>query len=413
MLGTTQHQGTPRPNDSPRTIRAWSTACMLALAVVVGPVTSHSQSFTVLYTFLCGADGASPKSTPLLDAAGNLFGTTVGGGSEGSGTVFQVGQGGVETVLHSFGGQPSDGGEPEFDGLTLDQAGNLYGTTPQGGSNGAGVAFKLAPDRTESILHNFLGSSRDGYEPFGTLLLDAQGNLYGTASGGGDALCSNGGCGIIFKLAPSLKESRLYTFTPAPDAGTPIAGLIRDARGNFYGTTEHGGSRNVGAVFELSASGTESVLHSFLGSDGSSPMAGLVRDSAGRLYGTAPFGGSSGFGTVFVVTPTGRAKVLHTFRGAPNGATPYGGLVRDGSGNLYGLTYGGGSGPCNDGYELGCGEIFELSPTGQETVLYSFTGTTDGEYPFAGLARDDAGNLYGTTSQGGANGCGTVFKFTP
>jgi uncharacterized repeat protein (TIGR03803 family) len=313
----------------------------------------------------------------------------------------------IETVLHSFTG--SDGANPQA-GLIADSAGNLYGTTEFGGASGNGVVFKLSSSGTYTVLHSFTGS--DGANPFAGLIADSSGNLYGTTNGGGNPAIN---AGVVFELSPSGTYTVLHSFcssTGCSDGTSSQAGLIADSSGNLYGTTPGGGvpgtcsSSGCGVVFELSPSGTYAVLHSFTGSfDGAIPAAGLIADSNRNLYGTTEFtaGVGTGNGVVFKLSSSGTYTVLHSFTGS-DGANPFAGLLADSSGNLYGTTgYGGAS---NDGV------VFKLSPGGSETVLYSFAGT-DGIRPAAGLIADRNGNLYGTTSSGGASGNGVVFKLSP
>jgi uncharacterized repeat protein (TIGR03803 family) len=343
------------------------------------------------------------------------------------------------TVLHSFAESPTDGAHPEA-GLTLDVAGNLYGTTLVGGPEpsacgtlGCGTVFKLTPTGTETVLHSFAGGPTDGSESFSGLIRDTAGNLYGTLFSGGAH-----GSGVVFKLSPSGAETVLHSFTGGADGGYPAAPLVQDAAGNLYGTTTGGGavpgSAEGGVVFELircasAPSGYDfKVLYSFTGADGSYPTGALIRDSAGNLYGTTDVGGATstchpthGCGVVFKLSPTGTETVLHSFAG-PDGANPFrAGLARDAAGNLYGTTQNGGaaSSACaNSGFGT-CGVVFKLSPAGTETVLHTFTGGADGANPLAGLVRDAAGNLYGTASDGGAAcfdnaiTCGVVFKLSP
>jgi uncharacterized repeat protein (TIGR03803 family) len=251
------------------------------------------------------------------------------------------------------------------------------------------------------VLHTFNGSPTDRAIPGAAHLIgDSAGNLYGTTESGGAS-----GAGVVFKLNKT-GETVLYSFTGGADGWSPVAGLIRDSAGNLYGTTFGGGARfgesGSGVVFKLDTTGTETVLYSFTGgADGGSPAAGLIRDSAGNLYGTTELGGVSGAGVVFKLDTTGTETVLHSFTG-PGGENPYAGLIADSAGNLYGTTYGGGA--------SGSGVVFKLDTTGTETVLYSFTGGADGGSPVAGLIRDSAGNLYGTTYEGGTSDAGVVFK---
>jgi len=322
-------------------------------------------------------------------------------------------------VLYKFKGG-TDGGHP-FAGLVFDGAGNLYGTTLQGGGtcNGVpcGTVFELTANSdgswSESVLHRFAGGS-DGEEPFAGLTFDGAGNLYGTTGGG-----SITGGGSVFKMKPnfdgSWTESVLYGFcslTQCADGEDPEAGVIFDGAGNLYGTTYGGGASGVGTVFKLTpnsnGSWAESVLHSFGGpDDGTEPVAALVFDAVGNLYGTT----SGGLGKVFELTPhqdgNWTESVLHSFTG-PDGAGPYAGLTFDGTGNLYGTT--GGGGASNDG------TVFELALTSKgkwkETVLHSFT-KPGGANPYAPVVLDAAGNLYGTTTYGGGADDGLVFRLAP
>jgi uncharacterized repeat protein (TIGR03803 family) len=399
-------------------LRAAGGALALAVALVAAVVATRpaqAQTFTVLYAFTGGADGATPTDL-MLDAKGNLYGTTVYGGSSnfpnGYGVVFKVDRTNKEPVLYSFTGPP-DGANPDRGGVVRDAAGNLYGTTLAGGASGYyGTVFKLDNTGKESVLYSFTGGA-DGGEPFAGVVRDAKGNLYGTTTYGGDLTCDAPyGCGVVFKVDTTGTETVLHTFTGSGgDGGNPVAGLVRDAAGNLYGTTRWYGASGDGTVFNVDRTGKETVLYSFTGGDGSTPYAGLVRDAAGNLYGTTLDGGGSGYGTVFKLDKSGKETVLHSFAGPPaDGAYPFAGLVRDAKGNLYGTT--GSGGPFD------WGTVFKLDKTGKESVLHSFTGAADGGSPWSGLVRDARGNLYGTTSQGGStgcegSGCGVVFKLTP
>jgi uncharacterized repeat protein (TIGR03803 family) len=354
-----------------------------------------AQQLTTLYSFT-GSDGANPSAGLIADPAGNLYGTTAGGGASGQGTVFQLDPSGNPTVLYSFTG--GDGSHPGGV-LIADAAGNLYGTTISGGAQDAGTVFQLTPSGTLNVLYSFTGGS-DGALPWAGMIADTAGNLYGTTYGGGAS-----GQGTVFQLDPSGTLTVLYSFTGGNDA-SPWSGLIADAAGNLYGTTE--GGDGPGEVFQLTPSGILNVLHNFTGRDGAIPHGGLIFDAAGNLYGTTHNGGASAaYGTVFQLTPSGALNVLHSFTGGSDGAYPEAGLIADMAGNLYGTTWGGGSG--------GQGTVFQLTPSGALNVLYSFTGGSDGGRPAADLIADAAGNLYGTTASGGAGtscpgGCGTVFE---
>jgi uncharacterized repeat protein (TIGR03803 family) len=379
---------------------------------------------TVLYSFPgVNGGGANPSTGLIMDSAGNFYGTTHSGGAAGGGSVFRLDPSGKEAMLYSFPVTNGKGAQPS-DGLIMDSAGNFYGTTSAGGSADLGTVFKLDPSGNETVLHSFTGSPNDGVRPVSGLLMDRAGNLYGTTPSGGVAtsICSVSsleavGCGTVFKVDPSGNETVLYTFTGMNgDGAQPFAGsLIMDSVGNLYGTTELGGSANLGTVFKLDPLGNETVLHTFSvtdNGDGQNPVAGLVTDSAGNLFGTTLHGGALGAGTVFKVDPSGNETVLYSFVGI-NGqnSEPFANLILDSVGNLYGTTVEGGNS------STGEGTVFKVDPSGNETVLYTFTGTNgDGTSPAAGLIMDSAGNLYGTTSEGGSSGGsgeGTVFRLTP
>lgn len=394
------------------------TSCAFALAFVGGFTASapwaHGQTFTVLHSFKGGTDGESPSAGVVRDAAGNLYGTTAYGGTFGHGTVFKLATTGRETVLYSFTGG-TDGAIP-LAGLMRDGAGNLYGTTEAGGDltcnsgTGCGTVFKLDTTGTETVLHSFTGN-RDGSSPIAGVIPDMAGNLYGSTPQGG-AVSS----GTVFKVDTTGKETVLYTFTGGAggtDGYLPDGAVIGDAVGNLYGTTQLGGNYSFGTVFELNSTGKETVLYRFRGgTNGLNPVGGVIRDAAGNLYGATQGGGTFFDGTVFKLNPTGYKTVLYSFAGGPDGVYPVAGVIADAAGNLYGTTQYGGGVTCFGG---GCGTVFKLDTTGKETVLHHFTGGADGASPVAGLVRDAAGNLYGTTYFGGdsACGCGVVFRIAP
>ena len=387
-------------------------AVTLGLATIAAIPSAEAQTFTVLYTFTGGtADGANPYGAVVLDASGNVYGTTYDGGSglwcpSGCGTVFKVAPGGERTILHNFAGN-EDGAYPYYGAVIVDGTG-VYGTTYEGGSFNAGTAWKLEKTGKELTYH-FNGSSDGGF-PYGGLVRDAADNFYGTTSERGAGTACPYGCGTVFRLDKTGKETVLYSFAGGTtDGAYPTAGVVRDASGNLYGTTLSGGTSNLGTVFKVDSSGHETVLHSFTGSatDGSLPYAGVILDPSGNLYGTTYQGGANGPGTVYKLDPAGNLTVLHSFSFSEDGALPYSGLVRDSNGNLYGTTFIGGDG--------GVGTVYEVDSNGNESVLYSFLYSTDGGYPYGGLALDAAGALYGTTSEAGDPNClcGTVFKVTP
>jgi len=382
--------------------RRISSAVVAGTVLVMG-ATAWAQGPTytkkVIYSFAGGSDGADPLAGLVRDAASNLYGTTYAGGDYGSGTVFKLDTTGKEAVLHSFSGGP-DGGYP-YAGLILDAAGNLYGTADAGGAHNYGVVFEVPAGGAEGVLYSFTGTGGDGAAPLAGLVRDAAGNLYGTTASGGAS-----GLGTVFKVSAGGAETALHSFRGGSDGEYPYASVIRDAAGNLYGTTFASGASGLGTVFKIDTQGYETVLYSFRGgADGEYPSAGLVRDAAGNLYGTTNSGGSSGGGIVFKISSAGKETVLHSFKGGKDGEYPYASVIRDAAGNLYGTTYGGGA--------SGWGTVFEIDPTGKETVLYSFAGAADGASPEGGLVQDTAGHLYGTTKYGGAFGAGTVFELSP
>jgi len=384
-------------------------ASLIALVSVALAVPSvHAQTFTVLYTFTSEAQGWQPEAAPILDAAGNLYGTTQYGGTAGGfGTVFRLDTAGHEQVLHSFAGEPD--GEDPISPLVADRSGNVYGNTLYGGAAGGyGTVFKLDHHGHLTLLHSF-ASNPDGADPHGSLIADPQGNGYGTTQYGGAA----GGYGTVFELNAQGQFNVLHSFAGTPDGEDPEAGLVRDSAGNLYGTTVYGGTAGgFGTVFKLDKAGKLALLHSFAGTpDGVNPYAGLAADSAGNAYGTTKYGGTAGgFGTVFKIDRMGRFTLLHSFAGTPDGENPVAAVVVDPAGNVYGTTYYGGT--------FGYGTVFKIDITGQLTILHSFNASPDGANPTAGLTLDAAGNLYGVTSAGGDLscgffGCGVIFKVTP
>jgi uncharacterized repeat protein (TIGR03803 family) len=322
-------------------------------------------------------------------------------------------------VIYSFAGD-EDGEYPSTE-LVRDGAGNLYGTTVQGGDFGSGTVFQLAPDGTHTILYSFT-SGPDGAQPYGGVTLDAQGNLYGTAVTGGSGACE-GGCGVAYTLTNvggTYSQTVLHSFTGGNDGSGPGAGLTIDDRGNLYGMTPTGGAYGIGTIYQLHPNQQGGyrfrVIHTFTGGlDGSSASAGrMILDQAGNLYGAATVGGRFGNGVVFQLklhSGMWRQKTLYSFKGQPDAGFPYGGLVFDQAGNLYGTTY-------YDG-ERDLGSVYQLHPgpggIWKERVLYSFVGGSDGSNSISSLVFDSSGNMYGTTSEGGAPGCscGTIFKMTP
>jgi uncharacterized repeat protein (TIGR03803 family) len=436
------------PSTKSRSLLGALLAAVFGFLTLEAPLLAASEE-KVLHTFnltQTSKDGAWPYASLIFDAAGNLYGTTYYGGAtntcenSGCGTVFQLRPGTngkwKEKVVHTFKYNRKDGVYPQSS-LVFDAAGNLYGTTYAGGSAnscqnlGCGIVFKLTPGAggtwTETVLHNFSWNDEDGFNPMAGLIFDGAGNLYGTTSAGGSY-----GEGTVFELTPQAggtwTETVLHSFAGgSSDGASPYAGVIMDATGNLYGTTYAGGgssfckisrSSGCGTVFQLApgAGGTwtETVLYIFpyfRSATGSHPYAGLISDAMGNLYGTTVNGGGHGYGSVFKLTPgaggTWTEKVLHSFND-DDGDAPYGSLIFDAAGNLYGTTSGG---------ARAVGSVFKLLPGADgkwtEKVVHSFSSEGGGWNPHASLIFDAAGNLYGTTLDGGAYNDGTVFEITP
>lgn len=386
-----------------------------ALLLVFTASTFGAVKQQVLHSFTGTPDGSAPVAPLVADKNGNLYGTTWFGGANSMGCLFELSptqSGWQETVLHSFTGG-GDGAYP-IAGLIVDQNGNLYGTALEGGSVGVGDVFELAPSQsgwTFTVLYNFHGD--DGADPsYGKLVLDKNGALYGATQLGGSS-----GVGTIFKLTPSQsgwKERVLYSFT---DAEVYPYGVVMDGHGNLFGTTP-GGGNNLGNVFELApqqnGEWTFSVLFTFQGGEqGAYLSSGVILDNDGNLYGTTSQGGSSGLGLIFQLVPqngTWTENVLHVFDYG-DGFSPDS-LVFDPKGNLFGETENGNMG----GYCAypGCGVLFELSPSGSNwdySLIFNFDGS-DGSGPEGGLLlRSDS--LFGTTVAGGSANAGVVFEVAP
>jgi len=376
-------------------------ALMSVMVLCFGAATTRSaraQTLHVLYNFAGSSDGGDPFASLIRDAAGNLYSTVDYGGTSFAGAVFKVAPNGTETVLYSFSGG-SDGAYP-FSPVVRDGAGNLYGTTSMGGSANAGVVFKVDANGTETVLHSFTGG-QDGVTPIGGLLRDKAGNLYGTTSQGGT---SNDG--VLFKITPRGKEIILHTFTGSTKDGKypSYTSLLSDAQGNLYGVTEEGGAADGGILYKLSTSGKLTILHSFKGgtTDGCNVLGTPFMDAAGNFYGTTSSCGTHMLGTVWKVDQSGKEKVLHSFAGGTaDGEYPLAGVIVDADGNIYGNTETGGSDDV--------GTVYEISKSGKFALLHSFNGT-DGKYPYGSFVQNAKGTLFGTTQNGGTIGYGTVWK---
>jgi len=378
-------------------------AALFLLLLLIAARPALAQNETALYVFGSqSGDGRWPGAGVIFDQNGNLYGTTSEGGASDWGSVYELTADGREKVLYSFGRRNKDGQYP-FASLVFDKEGNLYGTTSVGGAHLNGTVFEITAAGKEKVLHSFHKS--DGSTPVAGVIFDQNGNLYGTTTRGG----AHGG-GTVFEITAAGKEKVLHSFgSQSGDGFLPYAGLVFDGNGNLYGTTTQGGAHGNGTVFEITAAGTEKVLHSFdpRAGDGYNPGAGLIFDNEDNLYGTTSQGGPYGYGTVFEITAAGTEEVLYSFGSqSGDGSNPEADLVFDQNGNLYGTTYVGGA------YDLGT--VYELTADGLEKVLYSFGSQPgDGSNPLSGVIFDKEGNLYGTTFEGGAYNYGTVFEATP
>jgi len=423
------------PELSPRKGCALAIVLLLAIAVTQS---AQAQTFNVIYTFTGGLDGASPQAGLTIDRGGNLYGLTNAGGI-GYGTAFKLAHQNSSWLfnnLYSFAGG-NDGAGSSHGRVTFGPNGTLYGTTTGGGGGpsctvyeytGCGTVFNLKPPPhsvcettlcpwTETVLYRFTGSS-DGAHPAGDITFDQSGTIYGAAYQGGNC------CGVIYSLTPSnggWNQSVVYPFTGGNDGSSPHGFEIFDNAGNLYGTNLAGGTYGYGVVFKLTPSGsgwTENTLHAFqFASEGGAPVAGVIFDSTGNLYGaTIQYGPANG-GTVFELTPSGGFSVLYSFFYSGFGGDdcgPQASLVMDRGGNLYGTTL------CDGTNQQG--SVFKLTPSeGGWTYsdLYNFTGGSDGGIVRGGVTLDANGNLYGTASEGGNRsdcngiGCGVVWEITP
>lgn len=393
----------------------------LAFSTAVARAASREK---ILHTFI-GSDGQQPNGSLVFDQTGNLYGTTSAGGAYGYGTVFKLtpspNGSWTQTVLHEF--NRTDGANPEGS-LIFDNAGNLYGTTAQGGAHYSnGTVFKLSLSAKgswiETVLFSFGGSN--GSQPFGSLSFDPKGNLYGTAWQGGNfsGNCIYGGCGTVFKLSPGSNGkwtgTAIHVFDGSDGSG-PFSDVIFDSAGNLYGTTTGLNSNYIGTVFKLTpaASGpwTETVLHRFSGAGDTQLYSGLTFDKAGNLYGTTWSGGAHFVGSVFKLTPATNGKwaetVLHSFNGK-DGSFAYAGVIFDTAGNLWGTTA---------GYGSDLGSIYELTPGSSGQWSFNLVRTFHDTQVNGGVIFDKAGNVYSTSLAGGTsgvcnNGCGLAFEVMP
>jgi uncharacterized repeat protein (TIGR03803 family) len=416
----------PAPNAGSLRSGVCMAAVLLSAIVILPAQPSPAQTYQVLYNFTGGTDGDDATSTLAIDGRGNLYGTTQFGGNasgnQGSGVAFvlkHTNSGWIETPLHTFSGGSTDGANPlNYGGLKFGPDGSLYGTASIGGAvsqqnpSGFGVVFRLRPPLSvcktvlcpwnSTVLYKFTAGA-DGSFPNGGVTFDAAGNMYGTTLEGGTDF------GVAYQIVSAggnWTESVISGIGPLP-----FAGLAADRSGNLYGVNYEGGTGS-GSIFQLvpSSSGwTKNVLYIFSSpANGLNPFGGLVLDSTGNVYGTTTFGGTSNGGTVFELSPAGDSWTLTTLHSFPGGGGASSSLTLDAAGNLYGTTE-------SDGV-FSLGSVFKLTPAGDSwtfTSLYDFQAGTGGYNPVSGVALDSSGNLYGTTTLGGTHGAGVVWEIVP
>jgi len=399
-----------------KSLTKWKKAQVIVILGAATAVAAHAQTFTPLAKFN-GSNGGAPDGSLTQGTDGDLHGVGFYGGA-GGGTVFRAAP--LElTSVHVFDGQ--DGWDP-YGSLALAANGHFYGVTQGGGPQSFGTVFGVDPEGGVRTLYAF-GETDAGQEPIQGLILGSDGNLYGTTP----SCFADCGYGTVFKITLGGALTTLHSFH-GTDGAVPSGRLIEASDGRFYGTTSHGGRKNpdcisaCGTIFSVTREGVEKTLYRFNFVDGYAPVGTLAQDPNGSFYGTTAGGGnvnancSFGCGTVFKFDSTGALTTLYSFSGS-DGAVPISGLIGATDGNFYGVTEFGGSGSCAEYYPLGCGTVFQVTPTGVLTVLYNFTTVGDGAYPYGGLFQATNGSLYGTTQSGGivspdcANvTCGTLFS---
>ena len=371
------------------------------LATALLSLMPAQAQLSVLYNFgTTSNSGANPSNPGILAQGrdGNIYGTTVNGGTNGLGTVFQVTPSGTLNVIYNF--NEAQGYAP-YGGLTLGTDGNLYGATLYGGTSGFGTLFQITPSGNLNVLYDFTGGS-DGFYPSAPPVLGADGNWYGTSQG------SFSGNGTLYRLTPTGKFTVLYTFKGPQGSDQPKGPLFYATDGNFYGTTAIGGADNQGMLFQVSLAGKLKVIFSFDSTHGSVPLAGVTEGADGNLYGTTSAGGSNGAGVVYKASLGGKPSVLYNVAGGTGPNVPYGGLVQGNDGNFYGTTYQGGA--TNDG------DIFSITSKGKVTPLFDFD-FTNGYRPETTLIQHTNGLFYGDTAEGGTGvpcenvGCGVFFSW--
>jgi uncharacterized repeat protein (TIGR03803 family) len=392
--------------------------------VVTLALSAWASTEKVLWNFEGGSDGSGPWSNYFIsDAKGNLYAATAAGGTYSSGTVFMLSPAGKETVLYEFKGQANADGAGPHGRLAFDANGNLYGTTQGGGTNGTGSVYELSPKSgggwTEKVIYSFSAGGADGNSPSAGMTIAPDGTMYSTTPDGGTF-----GGGVIFsmkKTSKGWKQTVIHSINFPSEGGFPYEGLMRDAAGNLYGVAPSGGTAGYGVVYRLSHTKqgwVDKVLYSFTNQNGDGSglyWIDLISDASGNIYGATSFGGTNGSGMVWelVYSATKKSyseKILYDFgvSGSGDGNNPYGGLVMDSKGNLYGTTLYGGS--------SNLGAFYKLTKQGKiwkETILHSFVGANDGDQPTGNPYIDATGRLYGMTETGGKSNLGIVYRITP
>lgn len=378
----------------------------------------------VLWNFSGGNDGSEPWSNYFIaDAKGNLYAATAAGGADSAGVVFMLTPAGKETVLYEFKGQSNGDGDSPHGRLAFDAKGNIYGTTQSGGTNGTGSVYELTPNQsggwTEQVLYSFSAAGADGSNPSAGMVIAKDGTMYSTTAGGGAY-----GAGAIFSLkktSKGWKETVIHSLDFPADGGFPYDGLMIDASGDLFGVAPAGGTDGYGVVYRLSESKkvwTETVLYNFTDQNGDGSglyWIDLISDAAGNIYGATSFGGTNGNGTVWELVYSKAKKtysesILYEFgvSGGGDGNNPYGGLAMDSKGNLYGTTLNGGS--------SGIGAVYEVAKNGKnwkETILHNFVGGSDGGQPTGNLYIDAKSRLYGMAETGGTSNQGIAYRLKP
>jgi len=393
----------------------------VVLALALGAWASTEK---VLWNFKGGSDGSGPWSNYFIsDAKGNLYAATAAGGTYSAGVVFMLSPAGKETVLYEFKGQANGDGAYPHGRLAFDAKGNIYGTTQNGGTNGTGTVYELSPKSgggwKEKVIYTFSAAGADGADPSAGMTIAADGTMYSTTPDGGAF-----GAGTVFSLKKTSngwKQTVIHSLTGSSDGGYPYEGLMMDTAGNLYGAAPTGGASGQGVIYRLSHTKqgwADTVIHNFTDQKGDGSglyWIDLISDSVGNIYGATSFGGTNSTGMVWELVyskskKTFSEKILYEFgaSGSGDGNNPYGGLVMDSKGNLYGTALNGGSSNLGAFYKL-----TKLGKTWKETIVHSFTGANDGAQPTGNPYIDAKGRLYGMTETGGTSNLGIVYRITP